>query len=441
MTNRRPPRTLGAVVLAGSVATLLACSGPAPASPSPEPSPVPSPTACAAAVSTIVDATQKYVDGFGDASAAAADPASPSPTTGAGGSDPTTPAAGGDVEFQAALTAARRRLSDQGCDSTEVRSQLTEGLGAVRTEGPVAAAVLRQLTASMTRDTTTSETTRAVAPGDDLLEAVAELPPGSTLSLAEGVYRLDEALVLLSSITVVGAGADRTTIESTATDSAILAVADGRIDLDRLTVTHTGPEPANVVLAGSAAAIAATGARFTGGVAREDGTGGAGILMYAPDAEATAATTTLEVTDSVLADNASAGIVLTGGNVASVVGSTFSDNGQCGICFLDLSGGSVEEGTFTDNAVGMAATGQAAPAIVDATIRGGTVGVQASDDAAPVLRNVTIRGASRAGLIYSGKAAGTLDGVSCTDVPFGLVIGPSVTTRVVDVDCRVAASP
>ena len=322
----------------------------------------------------------------------------------------------------------------------EVRARLTEGLGDVRTEGPVAAAVLRQLTASMTLDTGTSATTREVSPGDDLLQAVAELPAGSTLSLAEGVYRLDEALVLLSSITIVGAGPDRTTIESSATDSAILAVADGRIDLDRLTVTHTGSEPANVVLAGSAAAIAATESRFSGGVSREDGTGGAGILMYSPDAAATATETTLEVTDSVLDGNDSAGIVLTGGNVASIVGSTFTDNGQCGICFLDLSGGSVEDATFTGNAVGMAATGSAAPAVLDATIRGGTVGVQASDDAAPVLKDVKIRGSSRAGLIYSGKAAGTLDGVSCTDVPFGLVIGPAVTVRVVDVDCRVASS-
>jgi hypothetical protein len=56
----------------------------------------------------------------------------------------------------------------------------------------------------------------------------------------------------------------------------------------------------------------------------------------------------------------------------------------------------------------------------------------------PVLRGVTIRGASRAALIWSGRAGGLIEDVTCSDVRFGLVVGPDVTPTVRDSTCRLA---
>lgn len=410
----------------------------------------------------MVDATADYVDGFAAVGAAdatgpsrgpGAPTAAPTPTgtaapTSAGTNAPTSTSAApegddtanADTRFQRVLEIARLQIADDGCDLPQVQSLLRDGLAGITTDGPVAAAVLRQLTASMTGAAERAPATREVKAGEDLLEAVAQLPAGSTIDLAPGTFPLDDVLVLLSPITIRAADRKGAILESSVSDFAVLVVADGVVTLDGLTVRHTGKEPANVVLAGPTASLVVTRSTVTGGVARSDGTGGAGILMYDPGTDERADTTTLEVTGSRFLGNAAAGAVLTGGRVASITGSTFSKNSQCGVCFLDHSGGSVEGSTFTDNGVGVAAAGGSAPTVVKSTIRGGEVGVQASETASPVLDEVRISGASRAAMIYSGRAAGVIRSVTCTKVPFGLVVGPQVAPTVTDTTCAVIAS-
>lgn len=446
MRSRRAPgfsAGVGALLLS-VVALLGGCTDSAPdASPTVSAQST-GPDGCAVAVAAIVDATQRYVDGFGpvddveaaptplpSASAAPARPTSPAPSASATPTDP-------DAVFQEALTRARGALDSAGCGGTEVVALLEEGLEDVTAQGPVAGAVLRQLRASMTGAAKAEPSTLEVAPGDDLLGAVATLPAGSTLVLGAGTHTLDDVLVLLSPITVRGAGAGTTTLESTSGDFGVLAIANGRVELADLTLRHLGKAPANVVLAGPSVSLVATGVAISGGVAQEDGTGGAGILMYDPQSRPGGTDTTLEVTDSELAENGSAGIVLTGGHVASIVSTTFRGNGQCGLCFLEGSSGSVTQGTFSDNGVGVAATGTARPTLLDSTVTEGQVGVQASDDAVPVLRGVTIRSSSRAALIWSGRAGGLIEDVTCSDVRFGLVVGPDVTPTVRESSCRLA---
>jgi hypothetical protein len=340
--------------------------------------------------------------------------------------------------FQQALAAAREQLTAERCSTSQTRDALRSGLSGVSTQGPVAAAVLRQLTAGMTGNAETEPTTKSVTPGEDLLAAVAGLPAGSTLVLAPGTYTLAEPLVLLAPVTLRGAGVSATTVVSTAEDYAVLVIADGAVAVDGLTIRHDGSAPANVLLSGPTATVSVTDARLTGGVPRKDGTGGAGILMYDPATGGAASSTTLEVTRSRFDGNGSAGIVLTGGNVASVESTAFVKNAQCGICFLDSSSGSVRASTFRDNGVAVATTGRATPAVVGGTSVGGQVGVQASDDSAPLLKGLTIRSAKRAAMLWSGRATGAVDGVRCVDVPFGLVVGKDVAPTVRNTDCEVA---
>jgi hypothetical protein len=292
----------------------------------------------------------------------------------------------------------------------------------------------------MTGTSESRPTTRQVAPGDDLLAAVAQLPGGSTIELGPGTHRLDQVLVLLSPITIRGAGVDRTVVESGVVDFAVLAIADGSVSLSDLSLRHTGKQSANVVLAGPTASLVVTDSALSGGVVNRDGTGGAGILMYDAEARQRRTATSLEVTGTRFTDNGSAGVVLTGGHVASIAASTFTGNDQCGVCFLDASGGSVQDSTFTDNTVGVAATATAVPTVLSSTIRGGEVGIQAGDRSAPVIDGVSVSGASRAALIWAGRAEGAIRGVTCSDVTFGLVVGPDVAPTVRDSRCAIAPS-
>lgn len=397
---------------------------------------------CAAAVETIVYATERYVAGYATAGGFRAPEAGDADGEAAAPSSATSPgdAPFTEVEFQDALKRAQAVLTEQGCEVGQVRGELEEGLGFVQAEGPVAQAVLRQLAASLTGRVEQQVTTRTVAPGDDLAEALAELLPGSTVELEGGEYDLAEPLVILSGVILRGAGADATTIVSTAPEAAILALTNGRVEVADLAVRRDGETPGSVLLAGPAASVVVTGSRLSGAVATGDGQGGAGVLMFAGEDPVSDRGTTLEVTGSDLADNEAAGAVLTGAHRASVVGSAIRGNGQCGICFLDASTGSVETTSFEANGVGVAVAGTASPVVVGGTIVGGEVGLQVSDAATPSVSGVTIRGAARAAVIYTGTSGGALDGVTCEDVPFGIVVGPSVAPTLGQNACGIAAS-
>lgn len=439
MTRRRA-RSFGALLVA-ALLVLAGCADSAPDRPDPTISAsLAAEVDCTAAVSSIVFATQRYVDSYAAGSAVAASDATGDESASPARTPTPTPTAYSDADFQDAIAGAQGVISERGCDPARVRADLEDGLGDVTPQGAVADAVLRQITASLTGRLSAEPATRAVVPGDDLADVLAELPEGSTITLAAGEYALSEPLVLLTGVTIRGAGRDATTIRSTAPEAALLALTGGRVELADLTVRHEGDAAASALLAGPAASVVASGARFAGGRTDADGLGGAGVLMFAGGEDAAGRGTTLEVTDTELAENQAGGIVLTGGHRASVLRGVFRANVQCGICFLGAVDGSVEDSTFEGNGVGIAVTGTAAPTLLRNAISGGEVGLQASDEAAPMVDGATISGAARAAVIYTGTASGRLNGVTCTDVPFGIVVGPSVAPTLKDNSCDLAAS-
>lgn len=440
MTTRRLTPVVAPIAVA--LLALVACGDDAPrdtSGPSTDSAGQPSDTGCAAAVDSIVSATERYVASYeagrtlSAATATEADGAGTTTTAGDGSPEAIT-----EGELRAVLTDAEAAIRAQRCDPTRVRVQLTEGLSRVSVEGPVADAVLRQLTASLTGKTAAAPTVATVGVGEDIRDALAELPDGSTLELEAGEYRLDGSLVLLAGIVIRGAGRDATTIVSTAPDAAVLALTDRRIELVGLTVRHEGDAPASGVLGGPAASVVVTDARLTGGKTDPDGFGGAGILMYADGQEAAGRGTTLEVTGTELRDNEAAGIVLSGGHRSSIIGAVFASNGRCGICYLGTADGSVEDSTFEGNEIGIAVTGTAEPTLLRLTIDGGEVGIQAGDAAAPTVETVTVSGSARAAIIFTGTASGNLNEVTCERVPFGIVLDPEAMPQIGTTNCELA---
>jgi hypothetical protein len=384
---------------------------------------------CRTIAPQVLAAIQDYVDAYGTA------------VSGQSESKPVSPAVG-DRRLRSAITGARKEIDNYGCDAGDYQSALTDGLGDISVRGPLANAVLLRLKASMSGSSATDAqpVTREVSPGDDLPTVLSEVAPGSTLRLAGGTYRLPQSLVLLQGVTLVGRGSDRTVLRSTASDTSVLVLTDGRVDLRRLTLRHAGPKPASVLVGGPSSSIALTEVVVSGGRSASSRAGGNGVLMSARgDAKASRATT-LEVTGSTVTGNDNAGILLTGGHRASVVRTRFGENAQCGICFADASSGAVHRGNFSDNAVGVAALGRSRPAVLDSILSGGQIGAQAAGTAQLVVRRSVLDGASRAGLLFGGRSSGRVAGTTCRDVRFGVVVSADAAPYVTGGDCAVVRS-
>jgi Right handed beta helix region len=384
---------------------------------------------CRTIAPQVLAAIQDYVDAYGTA------------VSGQSESKPVSPAVG-DRRLRSAITGARKEIDNYGCDAGDYQSALTDGLGDISVRGPLANAVLLRLKASMSGSSATDAqpVTREVSPGDDLPTVLSEVAPGSTLRLAGGTYRLPQSLVLLQGVTLVGRGSDRTVLRSTASDTSVLVLTDGRVDLRRLTLRHAGPKPASVLVGGPSSSIALTEVVVSGGRSASSRAGGNGVLMSARgDAKASRATT-LEVTGSTVTGNDNAGILLTGGHRASVVRTRFGDNGQCGICFADASSGAVHRGNFSGNAVGVAALGRSRPAVLDSIVSGGQIGLQAAGDAQLLVRRTVVDGASRAGLLFGGRSGGRVAGATCRDVRFGVVVATGAAPYLTGSSCSVVRS-
>jgi parallel beta-helix repeat protein len=390
---------------------------------------------CRDVAQSVLDATQRYVDGFSLATAATTaggktTPPRPGPTA--------TPMS--EADFSKALAGVRDRLVALDCDVAEFRERLAAGMPSLKAEGPIARAVLTQLQVSLTGRLPDHPVSRDVKPGDDLVNVLAEVPEGSTLVFRAGTYRLAETVVLLRGVTIRGAGPDRTTLTSATADAAVLVMTDQRVTLDAVTLRHSGTSAASVVVTGPTADLAVHSARVAGGRSDAKGQGGAGILLSAPATEQLTVTkqATMTAKDSEFIDNQTAGIAVGGTHRADISHSTFARNGQCAVCYLGSSDGTVRDSQFNDNAVGIVASSSARPSVVDNTFTSGEVGVQVSGQAAPIVTGNSISNVRRAAMIYAEEGAGTLDNNTCHGDQVGIFVTTTAYPYVKrNPDCRI----
>jgi hypothetical protein len=428
--RRRPaarPLVAALFVLALAAA---GCSGSGDADPSPDATASGSPTADSAAACrqvsrNLVGVVQRYVDAYGD------------PVTTEGKQTPPSEAPD-DTELQSAMRGAAQALQSQGCDLASFQDDFRTGLSKVRTHGPIARAVLLRLTASLTGTAEATRRTVTVWPEGDLAGRLAQLAPGSVVRLLPGTYHLSEPLALLQGVSLRGAGERRTVVETTAAAAGVLVLTDGRVGLRGLTLRHRGSTTGDLLVGGATASLVLTDVRVAGARTSRDGQGGNGVLMTATKGTTADRGTTLEVTGSDLADNAAAGILLTGGHVASIRRSHFSENRGCGVCFAGSSSGALRSSTLAGNRVGVAVLDRARPLVVGLEVDGGLVGVQVSGRARPVVRDVEIEGASRAAMIFTDHARGRVDGAACDDVAFGIVVSGKALPYLGQNSCTVA---
>jgi hypothetical protein len=336
------------------------------------------------------------------------------------------------------VTTARQAIVDNTCPTDTFAADLTAGLTTLRPRGPIAASVLARVTAMLTGRLSRGVETRSATTSAEVLTALTEVAPGSTVVLAPGDYRFTDTLVLLDGVALRGAAKDTTTIHSSARDAAVVVLTGARVDLADLTLVLDPQVPASGVVAGPAATLAVSRVRITAAAAGSDGLGGAGIQMSGTGTEGSGRGTTLEVTDAQLDHNAWAGVAVGGGHRSSILRSQFTGNGQCGVCFFGTATGSVQDGTFADNTVALGATEAASPTWIGDTVTGGTIGAQIDGAATPTIQGLHVTGATRASIVYSGHSAGAITGAECRGSPFGLVVADTATPSIGTITCPVA---
>lgn len=117
-------------------------------------------------------------------------------------------------------------------------------------------------------------TPAGLSPEVDLLAAIDAAADGDTITLAPGVFSLPHGFTLEKSLTLIGAGADHTTLTSdTKTDGLKALIAfqgSGKLILKNLTLAYTGQSQATVLYANKGA-IELDGVALVGATLGEDG--------------------------------------------------------------------------------------------------------------------------------------------------------------------------
>lgn len=381
---------------------------------------------CAAAVDSILTTTQGYLGSIDAANASA----SPGPTPSPAEDD----LASVQAEYQRAVSDVQAYAASLGCDPREFAADVAEGLRELRAGGPVARAVLLQI-----RSQADPVPSGPVPPGSDLALAVAAAEPGATVQLSAGEYVVDETLTLLRGVKLVGAGRDATTLRSSAAEGTVLVLTADDVTLEALTLTR-GDAPGSVVSAAPTASLSVVDARISGARSVPEGGGGVGVLMSAGAGGQLGATrrTTLRMSGSELVDNAVAGLVVAGEHRVDVAGSSFVRDGTCGVCFLDTADGVLADSAFDGSSAGVVVSGSARPVIRGGSVAGGEVGLQVLEGAAPDFDGVAVRGSSRAAVLFGDRATGSARRLTCSEVPYGIVVGPQAAPTLEDNDCQLA---
>jgi hypothetical protein len=312
-----------------------------------------------------------------------------------------------DLRTESALV--RDRLTSEGCDLQAVASAVRERTAARASGGLLADTVRRTVVANLVDvidpggDATHS--TR-IGPDDDLGKVASGLPAGSVVRLPPGEVRVDQPVILLQDIRLVGEGRDRTRVVSTAPGAAIVLTAPGTAAVEDLTVSHEGESSASLLLV-RAGRMDLDGVRLTGASVGERSPsdhpddpliGGSGIVLDGGNE--------LSATDTVITGSDVAGVLVAGDARPELDRVTITGSDTCGLCFLGGSTGSVTSSTVRDNAVGVLVTGRAAPRFETTRISGNTrAGVVAQERSRPQLHDVVIASNGPQGVAAFGNAS------------------------------------
>lgn len=377
--------------------------------------------ACRALAEDITATLQSYVDQFSSEIQ--------------GGLDTEVPSIG---DLQDAAEEFGRRRAAAGCGAREFQLLFNRALEDLEGEGPLGLAVTARVRDEVAPVLGPAATV-TVAPGDDLVAAVHGAGAGAVVRLEAGRHELDEPLVLLRETRLIGAGAEATTVASSAPGAVVLHAGDDRLSLEGIAFAHEGDEPASVLVA-PRGRHDLRDVTVRGGVADEGASTGWGLVLGASQ-DAGGSADDLQVTGVLATENEAGGIAVTGGSprLSEVVA---RDNGGCGICWLGDATGSLTGAEAAGNGIGLSVSGTAAPGVEDVVASGNTqAGILLEGTAGGgEFTGVEVTGNGQAGLVVRGGSTATIRGlVSEQHDQSGVVVEGEGAPDLGDVEVREAA--
>ena len=383
----------------------------------------------------------------------------------------------------------RDRLTSEGCNLRTVAKALRKRTAGRPSAGLLADTVRRTVVANLVHvldGEPIATRTTSLKPGDDLGRVLSGMPSGSVARLPAGDIRMDEPVVLLQDVTLVGKGRGSTRIISTARGAAVVLTAPGTAVVEDVTLTHEGDSSASLLLVRAGRmkldGVHLTGASLGGRSPSEQPDspliGGSGIVLDGGHG--------LSVTRSLITDNDVAGMLVSGSGRPVLSEVTITDNATCGLCFLGSTTGAVTSSIISDNGVGVLVTDRAAPTIERTQISGNTragavaqqrshptlrgvmlvsngpqglaafnnasprlfdsvvtdhsesgVAVDVGSSASPQIRGTTFRKNSKAAMAFIGGGKGRVTGNRCSGGRFQIVLDGTAAPRLSDNRCDV----
>ena len=249
---------------------------------------------------------------------------------------------------------------------------------------------------------------------------------GGVLRLGEGRFDVNGALSLSNDLEIIGAGADKTIIVSSA-EGYVLRLSNMRFKATDVSVQHTSGQWANVIVAHDSQ-VDIQGASVSGAVwDRTINQGGMGLWLSGSSSG--------KIFQSTFENNQLHGIYVSETSEPILERNLVRNNGQNGLLFLGNSSGIATSNVLEDNGLhGISVGGQARPSLENNSLRGngetgityfdsatgisfanlsegnGSYGISVVGRSEPRVEQNTLRSNTKTGLFYAGDSGGVAKG-------------------------------
>ncbi len=274
---------------------------------------------------------------------------------------------------------------------------------------------------------------RADGSGDyaSLPEAVAAVPPGSTIQLAAGTYTLPETLEIEKPLHIIGAGPQETIIHGTVTDRNMIYVnVAGAFSFQNITLEYTSSNYGSCLGIANGEEIHVKNCHFSGAVRREETDGADGGVGLWVGGSTTGVIENsefdnnqnygIELSDEAKValiknhchENAEDGIALFQDSEGTLLYNLLEKNGDNGVWIADAASAEIANNTIKDNAFdGIVLVNNSSAVIHDNTIiDNDETGVWLQASAFAKVTNNTITGNKQDGILTLENASALIEG-------------------------------
>jgi len=244
---------------------------------------------------------------------------------------------------------------------------------------------------------------------ESLEAAVEAVPPGSSILLDAGTYRLVGPLEIDKPLSLLGAGLEETIVSGGEGDQVVLLTGPGPFAVEGITFRYEGSGWGRVMTVDEAE-INILRCRFTGAAwSEEESRGGDGLLLWGNTAGS--------IRESRFDGNQLHGIELQDQAHPLLEGNVATGNGESGFVYFEESGGTARNNDCSGNGLhGISVAEQARPALEGNVCSDNReVGIRFSDSATGAARNNTCSHNGLHGFAVGDEAEVTLEGNTSSD--------------------------